>query len=101
LPPSVIYALMGEVATTQRITEKDIIAGQIRVPGSAKRLFPGSADTIEVRIRGHSASCRWNPRDLPRPRSGTIRVGHQALERLVKPDEILPIRRDGDRIVIG
>jgi hypothetical protein len=86
--------------TTQRITEKDIESGQIRVPESAKHLFPGSPDEIEVRLRGHSVLCRWNPRDLPRPRSGTIRVSREALKRLVTTDERLPIRREGDQIVI-
>jgi hypothetical protein len=89
------------VPTTQRITEKDIVAGQIRVPSAAKGLFPSGPDEIEVRLRGHSVSCRWNPRDLPRPRSGTIRIGHQALKRLVQPDERLQIRREGERIIIG
>jgi hypothetical protein len=89
------------MATTQRITEKDIVAAQIRVPGTAKTLFPTTSGEIEIQLRGHSAICRWNPRDLPRPRSGTIRIGHQALKRLVQPDEVLPIRLDGERIVIG
>jgi biotin carboxylase len=92
---------MADAMLTQRITEKDIVAGQIRVPGPAKALFPKTPDEIEVRLRGHCVTCRWNPRDLPRPRSGTIRIGHNALKRLVEPDERLPIRRDGDQVVIG
>ncbi len=85
---------------TQRITAKDIETGQIRVPGAAKELFPRGPDEIKVRLRGHSADCRWNPRDIPRPRSGVIRIGHQTLSRLVHADERLEIRREGDWIVI-
>jgi hypothetical protein len=94
-------AAVTDVPTTQRITERDIVAGQIRVPSTAKGLFPSGPDEIEVRLRGHSVSCRWDPRNLPRPHSGTIRIGHQALKRLVEPDERLEIRREGERIVIG
>jgi hypothetical protein len=80
-PIGCLSVAMTGAAITQRITEKDIAAGQIRVPGAAKSLFPGAPDEIEVQLRGHSVTCRWNPRDLPRPRSGTIRIGHEALKR--------------------
>src|SRR5690606_24847708 len=61
---------------TQRVTEADIGKGQIRIPGSTKRLFPLERGTIEVELRGERFTCRWDPKYGPdKERSGVLGVG--------------------------
>ena len=63
-------------AVTQRVTAKDIDAGQIRIPAVAKELFPPVRSDLEVRVRGTLLAAPWDPRVGPdRPRSGLLRIG--------------------------
>lgn len=83
----------GRYATTN-VTEKDIKAGQIRIPisGPTKRLFPDGRQDIEVVLRGQQLTCRWDPRVGPdRERLGLIRVGVAAARDLLVAGDVLTV----------
>lgn len=87
---------------SQRVTSADIVAGRIRFPASAKRCFPSTASEVEIDLRGHRLTARWNPRNGPdRPRSGVLSVGQESLGRVVEAEEVLTVRVDANRIVLG
>ena len=86
---------------SQRITEKDIEAGQIRFPRASKRAFPDSDCDVEIVLRGLPLTCAWRPRTGPdRERSGVLLVGRQALEGRVAPDDLLAVSVSGDHVVL-
>jgi len=85
---------------TQRVTKNDLRTGQVRVPSSAKHLFPQDATTVTVVLRGWETQAPWRPRFGPdRERSGVLRIGSQDLVARVAVDEVLDIALDkSDRI---
>lgn len=77
---------------TQRMTAKDIEAGQVRVPRAAKQLLPNARCELTFRLRGRLMTARWDPRTGPdRERSGVLRLGRARLEDLVSEDEVLAV----------
>jgi hypothetical protein len=93
---------VDDEALTREVSERDIRAGQIRIPqGASKgRFFPAVAGEVDVVLRGRELTCRWNPRFASgadrRERSGVLRVGRVTLEELVHSGEQLRISADGD-----
>jgi len=80
-----------ETPTTLPITAKDRDAGWIRVPNTAKRVFPADpADTV-IRLRSTTLRARWNARRGPPERSGTLDIGRHMLDGLVDANEVLTI----------
>ena len=87
---------------TQRITEKDIDGGRVRIPQATKVMFPQEATTLNLVVRGQNLTCKWNPRVGPdKERSGVLLVGKALLEALVKPDEILEVSSTGSGLVLN
>ncbi|MGX1696374.1 hypothetical protein ACWIBQ_13420 [Microbacterium keratanolyticum] len=66
--------LRGQRRRTQNITANDIKAGQVRIPGISKDVFPTERGDVEVRIAGESHIVRWDPR-VAGNRSGILRFG--------------------------
>jgi len=84
-----------EMPTTLPITAKDRQAGWIRVPNTAKRVFPpDTADTV-IRLRGTTLRAQWNARRGPPEHSGTLYIGRHMLDGLVDTNEILTRHRQG------
>ena len=80
----------GGGATTQRVTGKDLDAGRVRLPRSAKRLLPSQRCDVEIAVRGHLMRARWDPKtDGERERSGVLAFGRGKLAGLVGVDEVL------------
>jgi hypothetical protein len=85
-------AATHHTASTLRITAKARHQGLIRVPNSAKRMFPAAKADILVRLRGTTVrAARWNPRRERPEWSGTLYVGRHTLNQLVEDDEVLAI----------
>lgn len=82
---------------TQRITERDINDGVLRIPqGTTKGLFPMEKRDVQLELRGKRLSCAWDPkfaRGGKRERSGRLSVGRQRLAQLVEPDEYLLVEK--------
>ena len=76
---------------TQRVTAKDIEAGQVRIPRGAKVLLPRDRQDVTVLLRGRELASRWDPRHGPPERSGVIRVGRTAARELLKPGDVLTV----------
>lgn len=76
---------------SQKVTAKDIEAGQVRVPRVSKAVFPCDRGDITVRIRGLELTCRWDPRSGPPERSGVIRIGKAAAAELLATGDVLAI----------
>lgn len=77
---------------SQNVTEKDIGAGQVRIPrGATKTLLPRGRQDIDVALRDHHLTCRWDPRYGPPERSGVIRVGRATARELLRPGDILRV----------
>jgi hypothetical protein len=78
---------------TQRVTEADLRAGQIRIPISTptKSLFPSEKVPLRVVLRGAALDARWDPRMGPdRERSGVLRFADKAaLQSRVRAEETL------------
>jgi hypothetical protein len=89
---------------TQPVTEKDLSAGQIRIPvsGPTKALLPGSKGSLDVKLRGHVAQARWDPRLGPdRERSGVIRFGRGSPAlRTVSSGEVLRVSVEADGTLV-
>jgi len=83
----------GEAAS-QPVTLKDLAAGRIRLPRPAKRFFlPGPA-SVDLVLRGARVTARYDPRLGPdRERWGVLLIGKEALQRSVRPGEILRVSR--------
>lgn len=85
-------AAMDQAGATQRVTDADLRRGAIRIPSTAKSLFPAGKQPVEVVLRGAALRARWDPRNGPdRSRSGVLRIGAGLLETLVAPNEQLTI----------
>jgi len=77
---------------TQRITQADIAAGQIRMPKRTKALLPEQRTSVRIDLRGHKQTSRYDPHyDADRERSGVLSVDRAALSRLVEPNERLDV----------
>jgi multidrug efflux pump subunit AcrA (membrane-fusion protein) len=84
---------------TQRITAKDIEAGRIRLPATAKSMFPAARAVVDVVLKGRPFEVRWDPRNGPdRPRSGVLAFGRGRLQRFVDENEVLSIQQEADRV---
>jgi hypothetical protein len=77
---------------SQRVTESDISAGQVRIPiGATKTILPQERQDISVLLVGRELSCRWDPRYGEKERSGVIRVGRTAARELLRPGDVLAV----------
>lgn len=77
---------------SQTVTEKDIGAGQIRIPrGATKTILPQGRQDIELALRDRQLTCRWDPRYGPPERSGVIRVGRATAHELLHVGDILRV----------
>jgi hypothetical protein len=85
---------------TQRVTANDIATGQVRVPSPTKAIFPRVKAELDVVLRGMPLRATWDPRVVPKKRSGVIRVGRGALESKVSEDEVLTVSTSGSTYVI-
>jgi hypothetical protein len=87
---------------SQRVTEQDIAGGRVRLPSSAKRVFPPERATVKVNLRGLRLTVRWDPRyDPDRERSGLLSVGRDALAGRVAPEEVLAVAAGDGCVVLG
>jgi hypothetical protein len=87
---------------TQRVTEKGIEAGRIRLTSSAKRAFPAERSEVEIVLRGHSLTAQWHPHyDRDQERSGVLTVGRRPLAAHVQPDEVLVVEQSGGRATLS
>jgi hypothetical protein len=84
---------------SQRVTAKDIEAGQVRVPRETKDILPPTRQDIQVKLRGRDLMCRWDPRHGAKERSGVIRVGRSAATELLSPDDMLVVRVAANQVV--
>jgi hypothetical protein len=85
-------AAIGRAGATQRVTDADLRKGAIRIPSTAKLVFPAGKQHVEVVLRGAALRARWDPRNGPdRSRSGVLGIGAGLLETLVAPNEQLTI----------
>jgi hypothetical protein len=83
---------------SQRVTESDIRAGQVRIPiGATKTILPQERQDISVLLVGRELTCRWDPRYGQKERSGVIRVGRAVARELLHPGDVLAVsmRADG------
>jgi hypothetical protein len=85
-----------ETPTTLPVTAKDRDAGWIRVPNTAKRMFPADRAGTIIRLRGTTVRARWNARRGPPERSGTLYIGRHMLDGLVEANEVLTITTGDD-----
>jgi hypothetical protein len=84
----------GGHAVAQRVTAKDLEAGRIRLPRSAKRFFPAERTYEVVVVRGRELRARWDPRTSPdQERSGVLAFGKGKLDGVVSVDDVLTLRR--------
>lgn len=81
---------------SQRITAKDIQAGRIRFPSSAKPAFPPERTEVAVTLRDEQlTTVPWHPHyDHDHERSSVLRIGHQRLAALVQPEDVLSVHTD-------
>lgn len=85
-----------------RVTEKDIAAGRIRFPSSAKVAFPSEPGLVDIDLRGLRVTVRWHPHyDPDQERSGVLSVGREALAKRVAPDEVLAVVAVDGRTVLS
>lgn len=90
----------GASSRTQRMTAKDVDAGQIRVPAATKVFFPNERTEVTVALRGTRFQARWDPRNGPdRARSGVLRFGAGKLDRLVSENETLSVSRSANGVI--
>lgn len=87
---------------SQRITEKDIQAGRIRFPSSAKPAFPIERTELEITLRGTQLTACWHPHyDYDQERSGVLSVGYERLNQLVRPHEVLSVGTADGRVFLA
>jgi hypothetical protein len=92
LPPlASTHRLDKSDPSTLRITAKDRGEGVIRIPNTAKRIFPAGKTNTIIRLRGTTVRARWNARRGRPERSGTLYVDLYTLKRLVEGNEVLAI----------
>lgn len=102
-PSTAFPARTGKSPTTshfrsQRVTESDIKAGQVRIPiGATKTILPQERQDIPVLLGGRELTGRWDPRYGEKERSGVIRIGRTAALELLHPGDMLGVsmRADG------
>lgn len=83
---------------SQRITQKDMDGGRVRIPQRSKAAFPPARQRVIVALRGETIECLWDPQiDGDKERSGILRLG-VALLRSIAPDTRLTIRRSGETL---
>ncbi len=88
-------------AMTQRVTEKDLQKGIIRLPKDARRFFPRDRTTLAIVLRGRRLTVAYDPRLGPdRERSGVLRIGRETLERLVGREERLQVSKTEDGSIV-
>jgi TDG/mug DNA glycosylase family protein len=86
----------ADVASSQIVTPKDLESGIVRLPKDAKRFLPNTRSDVSIILRGTRLTVRYDPRLGPdQERSGVLRVGRDALSRLVKAGERLRVSRGG------
>ncbi len=86
---------------SQRVTAKDIEAGQVRIPrGATKSLLPRERQDIAVRLRGRELNCRWDPRYGPPERSGVMRVGKAVARELLVLGDVLAVRARTESVIL-
>ena len=85
---------------SQRVTERDIGAGQVRIPlGATKTILPQERQDISVLLVGRELTCRWDPRYGEKERSGVIRVGRTAARELLHPGDVFAVSMRADDTV--
>jgi hypothetical protein len=86
---------------SQKMTAKDIEAGQVRIPrGATKKVLPRKRTDAPVVLCGRElGACRWDPRYGPPERSGVIRVGKAAAKELLAADDVLGVIVDPDGVI--
>lgn len=90
--PTRYIAAATPARRSQKITEKDIQAGQMRIPiGATKTILPRTRQDIVVVLRGRTLACRWDPRYGEKEHSGVIRVGKAAARELLSPGDVLAV----------
>ena len=86
---------------SQRVTARDVFAGQVRFPRTAKRLFPPERAHVDAVLRGREMRGRWDPRVGPdRERSGVLAFGRGKLDGVVIADDVLIVRVRADGRVV-
>jgi hypothetical protein len=91
-----------EDLVSQRITEKDLAAGQVRFPRASKAAFPSERCAIVVRLLGHELQGRWDPRNGPdRERSGVLRLGEALRDVVVEPGRVFEVHRVEGGVALG
>lgn len=88
-------SLRQREARTQRVTPSDVVRGEIRLPRSAKALFPATRGNVNVLFQGTSLNARYDPRTGSKERSARLSVGKATLAG-VPPDSVLRVSRDRD-----
>lgn len=93
----------GQSQPTQKVSPKDLAAGQIRLPRRTKPLLPADGGTVSVVLRGQPLQAKWDPRTGPgRERSGLLAFGTGALAGVVQAGEVLQVSVGGaDDIMLG
>ena len=85
-----------QVVLTQRITDRDIAAGRIRLPSSSKGLFPAARGSVQIVLRGQRFEAGYDPRlggGATRERSGVVSLRPSDLAALVSAAERLRVSR--------
>jgi hypothetical protein len=83
------------------VTARDVSAGHVRFPRTAKRLFPSARAQVDAVLRGREMRARWDPRVGPdRERSGVLAFGRGKLDGVVRADDVLIVRVRGDGRVV-
>ncbi len=96
--PTVVHA--GPMRS-QRITEKDIQAGRVRFPSSAKPVFPSERTEVAIVLRGEQMTVPRHPHYGPdKERSGVLSVGRQRLAALVHSDDVLSVSTVNGRVAL-
>ena len=100
--PAARPKLAGDAhAVSQRVTARDVSAGQVRFPRAAKTLFPPERALVDAVLRGREMRGRWDPRVGPdRERSGVLAFGRGKLDGVVSADDVLMVRVRGDGRVV-
>lgn len=86
---------------TQRVTEADITAGRIRIPSSAKSVFPDARAEVAISLRDVEMDVRWHPHyDADQERSGVLSIGAKRLASLVEPGDVLSVSSTDGRVAL-
>ncbi len=99
-PPRIAIAVTPH-HRSQKVTAKDIEAGQVRIPiGATKAVLPAAREDILVVLRGRKLTCRWDPRYGEKERSGVIRVGKAAAGGLLSAGDVLAVTLQANGSVV-